>query len=85
MTHCCAIATYDHKSGNRTLCHLNGSNAGSGYYEELANEISENTTVIVASGTDTSSEGFEGLVGNAKKKKVIKAMKKAGKDTDKLS
>ena len=85
ITACCVIATYDHKSGKRTLVHLKGSDAGPSYFEALAKKISETTTVIIASGTDTGSKvGFTTTVNDGHTEKIKKAMESAGKDASKL-
>lgn len=85
ITACCVIATYDHKTGKRTLVHLKGSDAESSYFDALAKMISETTTVIIASGTDTGSkEGFEATVSDNHTESIKEAMKRAGKDASKL-
>ena len=79
------IVTYDHKNGKRTLVHLRGSDAGTSYFNALANKISETSTVIIASRNDTGSKtGFEATVGDSHTESLKEAMKRAGKDASKL-
>jgi hypothetical protein len=54
ITDCATVATFDHATNSRTLCHGGGGNfAGHpGYIKDLALKISADTTIIFALGTD---------------------------------
>ena len=85
MGDCCAVATYDHESGERTLYHLPGSNARAGYYDGLSKRLSDKVTVIIASGTQFESQirFEESAACTENEPELSAAMKKAGKKTPK--
>lgn len=86
MGACCAVATYETKTGKRTLCHLQGGEPTEDYFKAAAEEINEKeeTSIIVVAGTEGSFGWFKDTVNPLVKDGITKAMKKAGKKTDKL-
>ncbi|MCJ1278144.1 hypothetical protein MMC21_005959 [Puttea exsequens] len=47
---CCAIATYDPISGERTLIHLPGGDTNAAYFQVLAGYLSTTSTIIIVAG-----------------------------------
>ena len=75
MGDCCSVGTFDHDTGERTLCHLPGGQGSDGFFKELARAVSENTTVIIVSGTNTGSEkGFRNTLGNSIYQSLLDAL-----------
>ncbi|KAI1084823.1 hypothetical protein F5B20DRAFT_576138 [Whalleya microplaca] len=53
MSDCVAVATIDHQTGRRTMTHLVGGLASDdSLWNDLAKDISPDTTIVIASGTN---------------------------------
>jgi len=86
MGTCVALATFDEKTGKRTLCHIHGGVPDETHFNAVAAELdNKNTTaIILVAGDEVNLSWFKDTMQPNVKEGVKKAMEKAKKKTDKL-
>lgn len=59
MDSCQAIVTFDRITTRRTMTHLPGGDTVSEFFDELAEDVTEHTTILIVNGEKGSKEYFE--------------------------